>query len=408
MSRRGLRALIASAATLVAIAVSLSIVGVDGPQVGATAPVAGAAVPSPPSPGVTDLGAVPADAGDEVVVWTGTTLLTFGSHATPGDETDRGATYDPVTGNWTRWPTAPFDQPVEQVAAVWTGHELVVVGTRCGRLGGPDEDEPDCLPGTLAAAAFDPGRSTWREVTSPGDSTVTAHGSTRPSTAREVGWDGERAIFEIASDRLVAYDPATDAWDALPRQAGVKCVVRDRVVASVFDDSDDELRSPIALSVFEPRAQRWRAITPPAGAGVFDWTSICSADSVYVAGRALDTLWRLDVESERWTAEPPAPRDLAQQQLPADAKTPPGFQLPIRFTSWGWSGSELVFWNSAITTSDRQHTLDGNAIAFDPVARAWRTAAPGPALYPNRHAWADGYALVLDGSARVDLFVYRP
>src|SRR4051812_40289680 len=67
----------------------------DGPAV-----VPGTPVPSVAPPGVTEVGSIPVRTSADVVVWTGTRVLTFGRTVTPGLERNVGADYDPATGDW--------------------------------------------------------------------------------------------------------------------------------------------------------------------------------------------------------------------------------------------------------------------------------------------------------------------
>jgi hypothetical protein len=159
---------------------------------------------------------------------------------------DDGSAYDPATNTWRKLAPAPIEGQ-QSPAAVWTGHELVI-------LNGYD---PEGKP--VGGAAYDPAGDTWRRIASlpqrtpgelavwGGDEILLVGGGSgfgggyafNPSTNRwrEIGradlpgvpllavWMGRRLI-EVGP-KTTAYDPVNDRWSILPRapqalrQAGV-------------------------------------------------------------------------------------------------------------------------------------------------------------------------------------------
>ena len=66
-----------------------------------------------------------------------------------------GAAYDPATDSWRDLPPAPV--PVaDQVAAVWTGDALVVLGTTGSAVYRPATPTPDASPAAAATAVASP------------------------------------------------------------------------------------------------------------------------------------------------------------------------------------------------------------------------------------------------------------
>jgi hypothetical protein len=72
--------------------------------------------------GVTDLGDAPVTMfRRSQLFWSGSSVLFFGSDARRRrTDTNAGGSFEPSTGKWTRWPSAPFDAPLVEEGTVWT------------------------------------------------------------------------------------------------------------------------------------------------------------------------------------------------------------------------------------------------------------------------------------------------
>lgn len=120
------------------------------------------------------------------LVATGTEVIQFDPGA--------GAVWDPDADEWTQLPEPPEHLPYGD--AVWTGDEVVVVGT--ASLGWPDE--------TTRGMAYDPAAAEWRTLP-----------STDAARAVAATWTGEEVLVTgYDSDRnTAAYDPVADEWRSL-------------------------------------------------------------------------------------------------------------------------------------------------------------------------------------------------
>jgi hypothetical protein len=132
-------------------------------------------------------------------------VLPPGAGMPPGQGT---AAYDPATDEWEALDDAPL--PLRTASVTSTGDELVAVGPDA-----PLDGEGSLVPGTgMAAAALDPTTGTWRMLPDP------------PLVVRKspvVAWTGTEVLVvggnpsesEVLADG-VAFDPATEAWSAVP------------------------------------------------------------------------------------------------------------------------------------------------------------------------------------------------
>ena len=140
-----------------------------------------------------------------VTVWTGRELVVWGGlnsnfTATYGD----GARLDPTTNTWRRLPAAPVAAR-GQAAAVWSGREVLIWGGDAGA--GREVGQ---------GAAYDPVTNTWRALPlSP----------LRAKTLPAGVWTGRYFLviggsaggsLPAPGPAAAAYDPATNAWTALP------------------------------------------------------------------------------------------------------------------------------------------------------------------------------------------------
>jgi hypothetical protein len=192
------------------------------------------------------------------VAWTGEQVLVVGAFGlrTPGGK--RGAAlYDPATDHWTGLPDAPEALP--EGKAVWTGTELVLVGT--------DEGSGSRAPQRLYALALDPATATWR--TFP-DAPLAARGQALVAwTGSEIlvagGHDYARASNVGDRRDAAALDPATGTWRLLPEAPAAfegidrydDVTVDGQVIA--FLTADREGR----VLVFDPATEAWRWATAP-------------------------------------------------------------------------------------------------------------------------------------------------
>lgn len=133
--------------------------------------------------------------GGHSLMWTGKEMLVWGGST--GDDVGflvDGALFDPDTSTWRMLPPAPLDP--QNTVAVWTGEELIVVGSR-------------------QAAAYRE-EDGWRELALPDFSIGPGPASV---FSIELGaasvWDGDQLLI-WSGEGMAAYDPITEVWQSLP------------------------------------------------------------------------------------------------------------------------------------------------------------------------------------------------
>jgi Kelch motif len=221
-------------------------------------------------------------------VWTGEEVLVWGGYARGGTFSD-GAAYDPATDTWRALPAAPLSARAP-VATVWTGTEMVVWGS-----GSRDQ------PGVRDGAAFDPRANRWRTIAPapvalndagwPSPSTVW--------TGREMIVIGSLLDNNNNATRPhatgLAYDPAADSWRTLPPvrlspQASAAAWTGSGVLAM-----DYELRT----AFHDPGRNVWRRLPGAPMAFCESYPDLAANGRVALAQGCAYALW--DLRAGRWT-----------------------------------------------------------------------------------------------------------
>jgi hypothetical protein len=141
--------------------------------------------------------------GGAKAVWTGSEVI-FWDVATADGATSATLALDPASDQWRRLEDSPH-RPTCCGTWAWTGHELVVVG-------GGDRDDPT----TVEGAALDPASGTWRPIA---DAPIGANLANAVWTGEEVIVVGseldDRNIAETPTAIALGYRPDTDSWRRL-------------------------------------------------------------------------------------------------------------------------------------------------------------------------------------------------
>jgi len=130
--------------------------------------------------------------------WTGRELIVFGGGDRDAPTTVEGAALDPVTGAWRRIAGAPIG--VNLANAVWTGEEVIVVGSELNSRNIAET-------GTAIALAYRPDTDTWRRVPDPPLS---------PQASEAVWFEGRVIAWDYGADSA-QYLPDEDRWQGLGR-----------------------------------------------------------------------------------------------------------------------------------------------------------------------------------------------
>jgi hypothetical protein len=175
-----------------------------------------------------------------LVVWTGRELISWGGGCC-GDSSSEGAAFNPDSDSWRRLAPSPLAASQHAVGA-WTGRELIMF------VSGLDPDGKPIV-GAARAAAYNPVTDTWRVIAPPpelrtaavwdghelllvggaggGYAYNPATNRWRPLPAVKSGgtqavaaWTGRQLLLfggETAPNRLLAFDPLRNGWSTLPK-----------------------------------------------------------------------------------------------------------------------------------------------------------------------------------------------
>jgi hypothetical protein len=173
-------------------------------------------------------------------------------------------------GHWTRIAQSPLGAR-EAAAAVWTGHEVLV-------LGGDESPCPpsaECVPPTdpppRDAAAYDPASDSWRRLADPPVSLGYAQPVVAGGTVYALTRNDQGAVS------VLGYDVEADRWSDLARPPGDwsgLVAVGDQVVA--YQGSHENGVAPD--TVYDPEKDTWTPLpASPLGSG-FDRTMVALDD----------------------------------------------------------------------------------------------------------------------------------
>jgi hypothetical protein len=375
--RRRRRVVRAGLATVVILAVALvgvmatrdtgsrlqKVVGEPGPVTG-WLPIADA--PIEPRAGVPII-----VMGDRMLVW--------------GGAGADSAVYDVRRDRWTKAPPAPL--PKGDGVGVWDGREAIVVAS--------DDD------GHTSAAAFDPDRSSWRQL-------ADAPLQNAASAADHAIWTGSEVVVigvateieSVTTSEVAIYDPETDTWrsgtpttELLPDFGDAVWTGNEIAIVGRVGDSG---RGPgsSTVNLYNPFTDRWRSIpwglpaqaTNPVVAWTGDRLFIGGGGGVYGGPRSREAAL-VDVTTGDW------------ERL-ADA--PIGFAGNHRFGEI-WTGEAVLTLNGD----------GGRPVTFDPSTRTWTVGSPDATgglreeagwswLVPSRTAvvWGGGTIATLEQGIR--------
>ncbi len=266
-----------------------------------------------------------------VAVWTGDEMIVWGGYVREAGESEGlvdGAAYDPTTDAWRLLPPAPLAAGTE-LAAVWTGDEMIVWG------GVPDPGHPSD-DGSDEGAAYDPVADTWSALpAAPLDA------RTNPGAA----WTGEELFLwggasttlsrEPRSDGAV-YVPSTEAWHLI-EEGPLDPAPQARAVAAgdaalVIGIDPDKSIEAAQVGLFTPASGKWKSLgSLPESRVVF--SALWTGEHLLVWGGGgpdqsgyRKTGWALDPESGEWSTLPPATASKRMGHVAV------------------WTGDEMIVW----------------------------------------------------------------
>jgi hypothetical protein len=231
------------AAALVGFLVALSVsagCGADDASPGAER--TGSATPAELSKGFAALSVPLRGRARPLVVAAGNYAFVYGGWEYKPDRLlprNDGAVYDVVQGAWKQIPKGPSDDQLFFPAGVWTGKEVVVIGTPCPVATGDETESMTCRSFSITAAAYSPEKDSWRVLkapTSPRNPQV-AGSRSNPLIAVGSGWTGREAVFRTGyedSDHqflLIDPDDGSSRWAPGLESTDTDCVTGGKLVA---------------------------------------------------------------------------------------------------------------------------------------------------------------------------------
>lgn len=296
--------------------------------------------------------------GGHSVLWTGEEMLVWGGST--GDDVGflvDGALFDPDTSTWRLLPPAPLDP--QQTVAVWTGQELIVVGSR--------------------EAATYRTEDGWRELAVPDYSIVpgAASGFSIELGAASV-WDGDQMLI-WSGDDMAGYDPITEVWQSLPappRSGNGRTLHADEgiVVAVGFIEA-----TCYPLDAYALGGTTWDKL-PDVDLGTAAGHGCATPRTTALIGGRLiawDTAatntraMAFDFATGQWSEIDPLPLHSCES-----------FPEPLTTDSW-----VLVF-----------DYCDQNAALFEPASSSWRLVHPPGGFGPGDTIWT-GQEVLMWGAA---------
>lgn len=332
-------------------------------------------------------------------------------------------------GTWLRTATASAPYPRSGHFAVWTGAEMIVAG---GFAYLPDWSRFEF---TSTGARYDPARNTWTPIAP--NAPARMNGTAVWTGTEMIVWGGTESGAGVAAG--AAYNPATDAWRALPTTGAPASAARHTAVWTgsemIVWGGVDAMGRPLASGArYDPSSDTWR---PMAAAGApaarSGHTAVWTGSEMIVWGGSdgasdLDTGARYDPVADTW-------RPLANANAPS-ARTGhtavwTGTEMIVWGARWGstnsggryepatdtwrptatlcapsgreghvavWTGSRMLVWGGYFGAARQQYFIQG--AAYDPASDAWQamSATDAPAArYEHSGVWTGSQLIVWGG-----------
>jgi N-acetylneuraminic acid mutarotase len=206
----------------------------------------------------------PSGRSQMAAVWTGEQLIVWGGWADGGQCPATGAAYDPRIDRWTDLPVDNTPEGRVEPACVWTGREMIVWG---GLLEGERRS-------TATGARYDPETRRWTPLPADG-APAPARGHSAIWTGREfMVWGGanvdETSGRNIGTNSGAVYSSAENHWHPIP----VSAALHGRLyhVAAwtdtelvVWGGGDQETGCLASGGIFNPNSGSWRAVSEEGG-----------------------------------------------------------------------------------------------------------------------------------------------
>ena len=255
----------------------------------------------------------PAARSQMAAVWTGEELLTWGGWTDGGECPPSGGSYHPRTDTWTALPLENAPEGRLEPACVWTGREMIVWG---GLL---EDGRRSCGTG----ARFNPENRTWKRL-SMDSAPLSARGMQAVWTGKEmVVWGGSHldgeSLVNVGLQTGARYNPATDSWKPL---TGTRAPEGRMYYGSAWTGTElvvwsggDQVRGNVSTGGrYNPATDGWIATAntgAPSGRGIL--TAVWTGEGVLFYGGSTGGV---EAFNETFYYRPPSASALRDSTLP--------------------------------------------------------------------------------------------
>lgn len=316
------------------------------------------------------------------VVWTGSEMLVWGGFRDDTKQsTNDGCAYNPATATWRPISSVGAPTARSNMAAVWTGTEMIVWGGRSGS--------------TQAGGRYNPTTDTWTAMTTMGGPTVDYKGSACAWTGAEMLIaNGDGAGNPTPGYR---YQPATNTWTAMST-VNEPAQRRDSVFAwtgaeLILWGGYDYITSGYAKgdgARYNPTTNTWTTISSLNAPGArYEHAGAWTGTQLVIMGglAPFDPLVTNDVLGDAYSYDP-AMNGWTSISIPNSPPTARGSVAPV------WTGTEWIIYGGASSYSPK------NGSRYDPSSQNWTPlpdGGPGGRHDPSA-VWTGSELLVFGGS----------
>jgi hypothetical protein len=292
--------------------------------------------------------------------------------------------------SWRPLPTPPILGRLG-ASAVWTGREMIVWGgvTRGGAFsyGAPRSD----------GAAYTPATRTWRKIANSPSGVLGDGGPAAAWTgSRMVVWSGNSPDGPAGG---AVYDPRTNTWRRLPKgplgpREGYASVWTGRELL-IFGGHTGDVSTPTAAAV-NPATGSWRqlkALDAVSGLAIVNG-ALWDGREAIVSGN----LYRhAHFVRPILFAFNPKTNGLREIDL---SKAPLTAQQRSQLNPVGWTGTEVVFWIGASSSSSP-------VVRYNPSTGQWKKASVARCKSYGQFAWVGDRVIAACGTNQVQVYTPR-
>jgi hypothetical protein len=290
--------------------------------------------------------------------------------------------------SWRALPRSPIPGRLD-ASTVWTGREMIVWGgvtrTERGQVG-PRSD----------GVAYDPATRKWHKIASSPPGVLGGGG---PAAA----WTGRRMVVWTGNDSDgpaggAVYDPRTNTWRRLPKgplgvREGYASVWTGRELL-IFGGHTGDVSRPTAAAV-NPATGSWRrlkALDVVSGLATVNG-ALWDGREAIVSGNLSRHVHLVRPILFAFNSKTNKLREIDLSKAPVTA------QQRRQLDPVGWTGSDIVFWTGASSSSTP-------VVRYNPTTRHWTKAEAAPCKPQGQIAWIGDRLVAACGPD--ELQIYSP